>query len=131
MNVNEITLFTRLKEFLLDNSNELQQVVNELNTWNNCLDWLDYQENDESFFDTYFSDNVMKVVRAISFGNYNYNDDYVIINGHGNLESKSRFEYEQELNDYIDDIVNNLIEEYENIYLSKELEEIFSELMEQ
>lgn len=44
-------------------------------------------DNDEGFFDMSFSGNVMSAVRAISFGEYNYSDDYIKFNGYGNLET--------------------------------------------
>ncbi len=44
-------------------------------------------DNDEEFFDVYFSGDVMGAVRAVSFGEYNYSDDYIKFNGYGNLET--------------------------------------------
>jgi hypothetical protein len=43
--------------------------------------------NDEDFFNTFFDGKVMEAVRAVSFGEYRYNDDYVTFNGYANLES--------------------------------------------
>jgi hypothetical protein len=43
-------------------------------------------DNDEDFFNTNFSD-VMRAVRAIFYGEYNYPDDYVKFNGYANLET--------------------------------------------
>jgi hypothetical protein len=50
----------------------------------------DIYNNDEQFFEDHFSGNIMEVVRAISYGDYDYHHDYVIFNGYGNLESFSR-----------------------------------------
>ena len=44
-------------------------------------------ENGEDFFSTFFADNVMEAVRAVSYGEYDYSDNYVKFNGYGNLES--------------------------------------------
>ena len=46
-------------------------------------------ENDEDFFETFFSGEVLKAVQAVSYGEYNYSDNYVIFNGYGNLDSFS------------------------------------------
>jgi hypothetical protein len=46
----------------------------------------DIYNNDEQFFEDHFSGNIMEVVRAISYGDYDYHHDYVIFNGYGNLE---------------------------------------------
>lgn len=43
--------------------------------------------NDEDFFSTFFADNVMEAVRSVSYGEYDYSDNYVKFNGYGNLES--------------------------------------------
>lgn len=51
-------------------------------------------DNDEQFFENYFSGNIMEVVRAISYGSYNYTHTYVKFNGYGNLESFSYFRVE-------------------------------------
>ena len=43
--------------------------------------------NDEEFFEMFFSADVVKAVRAISYGEYNYSDEYVKFNGYANLET--------------------------------------------
>ncbi len=42
--------------------------------------------NAEEFFSIYFSD-VLEAVRAVCFGEYRYQDEYVQFNGYGNLET--------------------------------------------
>jgi len=59
--------------------------------WNEyCEDYNDTNgriyPNDEDFF-SLFGDDVMEVVRAISFGNYAYADNYVYLDGLGNLQT--------------------------------------------
>jgi len=44
-------------------------------------------DNDEEFFNIFFGGKVLEAVRAVSYGEYNYCDDYVRFNGYGNLES--------------------------------------------
>ena len=119
-----------IREYLLNNEEILLDVVSELNSWNGCLDNLDFWENDEEFFNTFF-DNPMEAIRATYYGNYNYNDDYVKFNGYGNIDSYSEYERIEEIKDNIDDIVDNLIECYYNIYINEELENLLLELLEE
>lgn len=47
--------------------------------------------NDDEFFEIFFNGKVLEAVRAVSYGEYNYSDDYVKFNGYGNLESFNYF----------------------------------------
>ena len=100
----------KMKEnFTID---ELREMVGEVNSWNGGLDYLDYRENDEEFFNTYFYNKPDEAVRATYYGDYNYMDDYVRFDAYGNLESCSELEYEKELENYKEEIIDAY---YENI----------------
>ena len=118
----------KIREYLLNNEETLLDVVSELNSWNSCLENLDFWENDEDFFNTFFN-NPMEAIRATYYGDYNYNDEYVKFNGYGNIDSYSEYERIEEIKDNIDDIVENLIECYYNIYINEELENLILELL--
>ena len=120
----------KIREYLLNNEETLLDVVSELNSWNGCLENLEFWENDEEFFNTFF-DNPMEAIRATYYGDYNYNDEYVKFNGYGNIDSYSEYERIEEIKDSIDDIVDNLIECYYNIYINEELESLLLELLEE
>ena len=116
-----------IKEYLLNNEDVLIDMVQELNGWNGCLDWLEFWENDGYFFDCVF-ENKLDVARAICYGDYNYNDDYVKINSLGNVVSYSEYDMIEEIKDSIDEIVENLIEYKDNICISDgNLEELLEE----
>ena len=115
-----------IKEYLLENEDVLISMVQELNSWNGCLDWLDFWENDEEFFNTFF-ENKIEVARAICYGDYNYNDDYVRFNGYGNIESFSEYDMIEELKDSIEEIVENFIEYKDNIDYDENLENLLEE----
>ena len=122
----------KLREYLLNDVKELRDVVNEINGWNGCLDWLEFRENDEEFFELFYSGiNGLEIARAICYGDYNYNDDYVRIDGYGNLVSYTEYEMIEEIKDSIDEIVENLIEHHDNLDLSDDIEEIFEEAEEE
>lgn len=85
-------------------------MVEQVNSWDGSLENLEYYENDDDFFNTYFSNNVIEAVRAVSFGDYNYSDDYVRLDAYGNLESASEYEYYSELENYADEIAERYLE---------------------
>lgn len=93
----------------LDNS-QLRDMVSQVNSYDGSLENLEYYENDDDFFNTYFSNNVIEAVRAVSFGDYNYSDDYVRLDAYGNLESASEYEYYSELENYADEIAERYLE---------------------
>ena len=120
----------RIRKYLLNDVEELDRVVREINSWDGSLDWLEAYENDGEFFDTYF-DSAFEAVRSAHYGSYDYSDDLVRFDGYGNLESFSRWEYEDELKDNIDDIIERLLSEYYNIYINEELEKLIMEYLEE
>ena len=97
------------------NDSWLRGVVEVVNGWSGALEGLECRENDEDFFETYFYDRPYEVARAIFFGDYNYNDYYVRFDGYGNLETLSEYDYAQELEDSKDEILEAMVEEWENI----------------
>lgn len=99
---------------------ELIEMANDVNAWNGELEDLRYYENDEWFFKDMFSDNIDEAVREICYGNYNYTDDYVKWNAYGNLESCSEYEYEQQIADSADEIIDAFIRNIDNMW-DKEL----------
>ena len=76
---------------------------------------MEYWNNDEEFFNTFFYNNPTEAVRSAYYGDYNYCDDYVKFDGYGNLKSVDDYELEKEYKYYIDEIVNALIEHYQQI----------------
>lgn len=102
-------ILEQIKEELL-NSGKLEEVVRNLNSYNGCLGYLDYWENGEDFFRTFYENDIDGAVRAVCYGDYTYTDEYVIIDAYGNLESCGAYDYQALLEDSIDDIVDNLID---------------------
>lgn len=121
----------KLKEFLLDNLDKLENVVRELNSWNGSLEHLDVYENEDDFFNTFFEGRIMEAVRASYYGDYRYMDAYVRFNACGNLESISKYQYERELKEEIDEIIALLIENRNNLNLDREIEELLDEVKEE
>lgn len=113
-----------IKDFLMNDDDELFNVVRGLNSCDNSFEELNYWSNDEEFFNTYYSDNPMEIARAITYGEYNYSDEYVKINAHGNLESANEWEIVEDMQDNIEEIIDKLIEKYDYLYIHSDLEEL-------
>lgn len=119
--------FENIKNYLLGNEEELRSIVQEINNCNGSLYYLDFYENDEDFFNTFFADNPMEVARATFYGNYKYCDQYVRFNGYGNLESFDEYELIKECKYYIDEIVNSLLGCWEELAIDDQLVELLEE----
>lgn len=100
-------------------------LINEINCYDGSFDNLIVYENDEEFFQTFFSNKILEAVRAICYGNYKYTDEFVRFNSYDNLESFNSFEFEEDFNNEVDDIIYWILENYENIdieyYIDAEL----------
>lgn len=119
--------FENIKNYLLGNEEALLNVVQEINSYNGSLDNLNFYENDEDFFNTFFADNPMEVARATFYGNYKYCDQYVRFNSYGNLESFDEYEVINLVKNYIDDVVNSLLECWEELYIDLQLVDLLEE----
>lgn len=125
--MNKTTLMNNLKGYLLDNSEELLQVVSDINSWNGQLDYLDFISMD--FFDDYMEGNSPSwIAERIYYGDFNPNDDYFMFNGYGNLESYDEYKAIEECKGYIDEIVDALFDNIDNIEASDTIMDMFEEL---
>lgn len=121
----------KVKDLLRNMETEdLFSIVREINSYDGSLDWLDFWENDEDFYNCFFRENPMELARAINYGDYNYMDDYIKFDAYGNLETANEFSLKHELEDSIDEIAEKLIELKDNLYLSDELKELLNKLEE-
>ena len=105
---------------------DLYYMVRECNSYDGSLEDYCYEINDEDFFNVHFTEP-MEAVRAAYFGEYKYSDDYVRFNAYGNLKSVSTWDFEQELKDGTDEIIERYIEMLEDNSVS-EYEHLFEEV---
>ena len=77
--------------------------------------------NEDDFFETFFDGRVIEAVRAISYGDYNYNHNFVMFDGYANLKSFDDPTDEIDLSDIANDILENP-ENYYDIELEDEEE---------
>ena len=107
--------YEEIKNYLLNHVDEIGDIITEINSIDNSLDFLEYWENDEEFFNTFFYNNPTEAFRSAYYGNYNYCNNWVKFDGYGNLKSVDDYGLEKEYKDYIDDITKSLIEHYQQI----------------
>lgn len=105
---------------------DLGGMVQECCSYDGSLEDYCYEENDEEFFETRYSNDIMSAVRAVCFGHYNFADDYVRFNAYGNLDSISKYDYEDELEENQDEIIERYIEMLEDNSVS-EYKHLFEE----
>ena len=131
MNMKKEMLLNEIKGLLLNDLDTLKDAVRELNSWNACLDYLDVYNNDDEFFDMFFEGKPAELARAIYYGDFNYNDEYIKFNGYGNLDSFSEYDYKELLEENIKEITENLIEYAEYISIgNEELDDLLSQYFE-
>lgn len=116
----------KIEEILMDNSAALWQTVESLQSLNGDLDELDYRYNDDDFFNTHFGDDKMEMVRAICYGEYDIKDDYVKFDGNGNLESHSEDEVTDEMQGMMEEILNQLLDNYYKLDLDGDIDELIA-----
>ena len=121
--------YEEIKNYLLNHVDEIQDIIIEINSIDSSLDFLEYFDNDEEFFNTFFYNNPTEAVRSAYYGDYNYCDNYVRFNGYGNLESFNDYDLEKEYKEYIDDITKSFLEHYQQISIcDDELIKIIEEI---
>lgn len=128
----------KIKEFLLNNSEEIKNVIAEVNNWNGSLVGFEVFDNDEYFFDDIFYGSKYELVEKIINGNYRLEDDLVRFDCYGDLESLDEWEYEEELEENIDKIIEELLDCYDDLVrcykevnISDELKKLIEDYLEE
>lgn len=105
----------KLYDFIMDTDNNFESIfslIADVNSWNDSLDYLNYQYNDEEFFNIYFENKPDEAVRAVCYGNYKYTEEFVVFNAYGNLVSANEWELKKEYKKYTDEIIDAIISAY-------------------
>lgn len=124
--------YEEIKDYLLKYPNEIGDIIAEINSIDSSLDFLEYWENDEEFFNTFYYLNPAEAVRSAYYGDYNYCDKYVKFNGYGNLVSFNDYDLEKEYKDYIYEITESLLEHYQELCITDDnLKELIEKYMEE
>ena len=91
---------------------ELLEMVQEVNSYNGNLDYLEFYDMD-CFNELMHGLEPDELARRIFHGDFNPNHEYFEFNGYGNLESLSEFDVEKELLDYEEEIRSTYKELFE------------------
>ena len=110
--------YEEIKDYLLNHVDEIGDIIIEINSIDSSLDFLEYWDNDEEFFNTFYYLNPTEAVRSAYYGDYNYCDKYVKFNGYGNLVSFNDYDLEKEYKDCIYEITDSLIEHYQELSIT-------------
>jgi len=118
-----MTLRNKVIEWLKDNTDELRQLVSNINSYDDNLSEL-YFINMEDFDDYMEGKTPWDIARSIHFGSFNPTDDYFKFNVYENLESFSEYDIQNKMEDSIDKIADLCIASPENYDLPDELQEL-------
>lgn len=70
----------------------IADIYEQIDDENDIIDW---QPNDDEFWDIYFGDNPQEAARATYFGDIrNWNDPHIRFNAYSNLETTYKIDYE-------------------------------------
>ena len=72
---------------------------------------LQVYDNDEEFFDLFYSMNPYEAVTSALYGDYRVNDDYVTFDGYENLVSLNKGDLEHMVDDYKEEFIEYRIDE--------------------
>ena len=109
-----------IKNYLLNNMEITRDVVNELNCWDGCLEFLEvyYMEDLDYYLEGH---TPSEILNKMFYGDFNPNDSYFRFNAYGNLESFNEWDLEERYKMYIDEIIEALLNniDYVGIYDDK------------
>ena len=111
-------ILLEIKEILINDFELTMDIVQQINSWDGALDFLEWYENDEEFFDMYFQGRVVDALQKAYYGNYNFNAPYVKFNNLENFESGYEWDVLDDYKNYIDEIIEAMLETKDNIYIA-------------
>ena len=119
-----------LKAYLLNNMETTRGLIQEINCWNGALECLDYI--DMELFNEYMMDSEPTwIAERIFYGDFNPNDDYFQFNAYGNLVSYDLWDVNAEIEDYIGEVIDALVEYKDHIDMDTEILAMVEVLAEQ
>lgn len=82
----------------------IADIYEQIDDENDIIDW---QPNDNEFWEIYFDDNPQEAARATYFGDIrNWNDPYIRFNAYGNLETTYKIDYEPYKDEILEEWLN-------------------------
>ena len=118
----------KIENYLLDNLEETQEIIEQINDINNSLEELAIYPMEE--IDNVLSDySIKEIFEKTSWGNFDIYDDYFRLNTLGILESFDIYIYELAVEQNIEEIIDQIVYNFEELNLSKKLSKMIEELI--
>lgn len=111
MDENNKIKYDDMINYLKEHVDVLKDMVNEVNSYSGALENYNWFDNNEWFYDDFFSSKD-EVARAVYYGgsDYCYTDEYVRLDVYGNLETTN--DIESDMIDGAEEILDAFLEEY-------------------
>ena len=115
-----------LKSLILENVSIGIDLVNEINAWDNSMEYLQVYDMD-SFDEIMVGFSPFEITNKMFYGNFDPNHDFFRFDGYANLESLGEYDLRDEIIENASEIAERCVELYENghlPYLNDEILEI-------
>lgn len=90
-------------------TNDLRSIAYCINSYNGRIDWLVWEDMEE--FDEFLSGYTpTQIAQMIYYGDFRICDEYFQFNGYGNLVSCNGYDWDKQLGEYTEDIVDALMQ---------------------
>lgn len=123
--------YYEIKDMLENKDYLVKDLVNEINSLNGSFENFVLYDMD-NFNEIMEGYTPMEISQKIYFGDFNPNADYFYFNGYANLESIHESELREHFEIIIDELIDELIYHYPNIYIDDdELKELIDEYVEE
>ena len=109
-------MLSKIEKILRSDIHLTMDIVSQLNGLNGSFETYTLYDMDD--FDTIMEGYTpTEVVQRTFFGDFNPNGDYFFFNGYANLESIYEWEMEGHFEPIIDEIVDNMLYNYDDLYI--------------
>ena len=109
-------MLSKIEKILRSDMHLTMNIVSQLNGLNGSFETYTLYNMDD--FDVIMEGYTpTEVVQRTFFGCFNPNDDYFFFNGYANLESINEWEMEGHFEPIIDEIVDNMLYNYDDLYI--------------
>ena len=103
----------KVATYLLENEELLIDTVYRIHSYDGSLDDIYYEDNDEEFYER-FNDK-QELARAVNMGDFRITDEFVRVDGAGNLQSLDNTQYAELLSKHMDEIIDEIFNKKNDI----------------
>ena len=109
-------MLSKIEKILRSDMHLTMDIVGQLNSLNGSFETYTLYNMDD--FDMVMEGYTpTEVVQRTFFGDFNPNGDYFFFNGYANLESIYEWEMEDHFEPIIDEIIDNMLYNYDDLYI--------------